>query len=267
MTISKVATSSSLGTTNKSNSAVEALEKQKAELSKQIAEVKASKQDSKTKAEKIKNLTTQIADIDQQIIQANLDAKQREIKEAQEKAAEKAEIKKYERETDENNQGVILSPSLNKLLAASKNSSELKTMDNARRKLNAETSIAQTQIKYAVHGSIQYQLDVIISTSSKLSKLESDMALKMEKVQKDLKSSVKLGIKEAENTRKNKDEIKEDRKDNMSVSNVADNGDITIETEAAPIADTRDSKSIPEYPEDKKDKKRNQESTLVDVMI
>lgn len=253
MNISNVTRSSNLGANTKHDSVVDALQRQKAELTKQIEEVKGSKQDSKTKADKINEITTQIAEIDQQIAQAQLDAKQKEMQEAQEKNAEKAEIERYEQETEENNPGVILSPSLTNLLAANKSSSDYKTMHNVRRKLLGQMAVGQRE-----------DADVS-SVSGKIVKLENDMMKKTEEVHHHLQKSVKLGIKEADKARESKDAIKKDHEEATDVSKGDTTGDVTTEKMATPTTtDKRDSDRDTEIQKDKSD---NKELDSVDVKI
>lgn len=270
MNISNVSATTSTGTSGKYDSVVNALQKQKDELTKQIAEVRASKQDSKTKAEKIKQLTTQIADIDQQIAQAKVDAQQREIKEAQEKAAqkaaEKAELKKYEEQLEENGPGVVLSPSLKKILTADKNISDYQTMHAVRTKIKGEMAVAQSEISNSHKGSVKYQMDVISNKSSALAGLENKMVKKVDEVTKDIKSAVKLGVKEAEKNRENNDEPKKADKKTSSTDSASDET-IEPDTVATPADDSQYLKDLTEVQEKKGAKNNKAKYKSVDVTV
>lgn len=250
MNISSVSATNSAVTSSKYDGVINALQKQKDELTKQIAEIKASKQDSKTKAEKINELTKQIAEIDQQIVQAKLNAKQKEIQEAQQKNAEKAAIKNYEQQLEENGPGVVLSPSLNKLLAADKNISDYQTLHTVRMKIKGEIAVAQSEIANSHGGSVKYQMDVVGDKESALAGVANKMAQKAEEISKDIKSSVKSGIKEAEKDRENKDEVKEDGKAPASTHSSAD-ADINTD-KSGPTDSSRDSKIVLEAQEEDK---------------
>ena len=269
MNISNVSAATNVVTSNnKYDAVVNALQKQKDDLNNQIAEIKASKQDSKTKTEKINQITQQIADIDQQIMQAKLDAKQREMQEAQAKNAEKVALKKYEQQIEENGQGVVLSPSLNKLIAADKNSSDYQTMHMVRTKLKGEIAVSQGEIANSRGGSTAYQTDVISSNSSTLAVLENKMAKKADEISKDIKSSVKSGIKEAEKHRENKDEIKDATKDTEAVvGSAAPTESSKPDTGTAPTDDLEDSKNVSEVSENKIRKDNSPKYNSVDVTV
>jgi hypothetical protein len=266
MNISSISMTNSTVTSNKYDAVVTALQKQKDELNNQIAEIKASKQDNKTKTEKINQITQQIADIDQQIMQAKLDAKQREIQEAQEKNAEKAAIKKYEQQTEDNGQAVVLSPSLNKLIAADKNVSDYQTMHTVRTKLKGEMAVSQGEIANSRGGSTQYQTDVISNNSSTLAGLENKMAKKVDEISKDIKSSVKSGIKEAEKDRANKDDLKENGTDTESTHSVPEEN-IKADIPTAPIDNSQESENVPKSQEDERRKDDSPKYRSVDVTV
>lgn len=198
MNISKVTSSSTVPNNKTTNSIVNALEKQKAEIVNQIEKVKGSKEDSKTKAEKIKQLNEQLAEIDKQIMQAKIDEKQKKLEEAQAKNAEKAELEKYSKENEESN-GVIISASLNKVLLANKNFSEYKNLHSVRLKLKTEMNTAQSEIEHPHNGgSIKYQLGVVAKVGPKISNIEARMAEKGQEIHKNIEKSVKLGMQKAE---------------------------------------------------------------------
>lgn len=263
MNISKASASTNMAVSGKYDSLVASLQKQKELVQKQIETVRASEQDPKTKTQTIGELNAQIADIDQQIMKAQTDARKKEMEEAQEKAAAKEEMKKSEQEKEEENQGVILSPSLNKLLSVNKCSSEFNTLHAVRNKLIGEKNVAQGEIAIGHRsGSTKYQLDVIGSVDGKIAKIARDMGEKADKIQRNLEKSAKSGIQDAEKSRENKSKVKKDQEENPEVPNNSDK--IASEQDAESI---NTSNTVPEKTPDEKQKNHSSKSQSIDVLI
>lgn len=244
MSILKVAASSNISTNNQENSAVNALEKQKMQLSQQIEAVKNSKEDSKTKAAKIKDLTAQMTELDKEIMQAKMQAKEQELQEAQEKNAEKlASSTSNNAQDDEYKEGVIVSASLNKILTANQNFAEYKNLHNLDTKLKGETNVAQMEIKLSAGragGSVKYQTDLVAENESKSSGIEMSMGKKLQASQKDIKASARLGIKAAENSRKNDETVKNDEAENTDHSVKYDQTEEVTNAAAATVIEDKD---------------------------
>ncbi|WP_371363236.1 hypothetical protein SRRS_41780 [Sporomusa rhizae] len=263
MNISKASASTNMAVSGKCDSLVASLQKQKEHVQKQIETVRASEQDPKTKTKTIAELNAQIAEIDQQIMKAQTDARKREMEEAQEKAAAKEAMKKSEQEKEDENQGVILSSSLNKLLSVNKCSSEFNSLHAVRNKLIGEKNVAQAEINIGHRGgSTKYQSDVVSSTDGKLAKIARDMGEKADEIQRDLKNSVKTGIHDAEKSRENKNKVKKDQEENPEVPNNSDK--IASEQDAESI---NTSNTVPEETPDEKQKKHSSKSQSIDVLI
>lgn len=263
MNISKTSTSTNMTVSGNCDSLVASLQKQKEHVQKQIETVRASEQDPKTKTKTIAELNAQIVEIDQQIVKAQTDARKKEIEEAQEKAAAKEAIKKSEQEKEDENQGVILSPSLNKLLSVNKCSSEFNSLHAVRNKLIGEKNVAQAEINIGHRGgSTKYQSDVVSSIDGKLTKIARDMGEKADEIQRDLKKSVKAGIQDAEKSRENKNKVKKDQEEIPEVTN---NSDEIAPEQIAQSVDTNN--TVPEETADKKQKKHSNKSQSIDLLV
>ena len=219
MNLSKVSSSNTVVTNVKSNSLVNELQKQKMELTKQLANINAGKEDAKTKAEKIKNIKEQIAELDKQIMQAQIAEKQKELEEMQQKNAEKRQIEQYEDADDDKKEGIVLSESLNQLLAANHTRSEYKKMNAVRTKMVGEVRVAESEIKHSLPGgSIKHQMEVISDNGSKISDLADKMAKKMENINKKLESARKIGEHGADNDSIDKADATNENKEEKSVN-------------------------------------------------
>jgi hypothetical protein len=222
MNLSKVSSSNIVITNFKPNSLVNELQQQKMELTKQIANINAGKDDAKTKSEKIKNIRDQIAELDKQIMQAQIDEKQKELEEMQQKNAEKRQMEQYEDEDDGKKGGIILSESLNQLLVANSAHSEYKNMNATRVKMVGEVRVAQGQAKNSHGGSIKHQMGVISEIGSRISDLADKMAKKIENIDKKLESARKIGEQEAEKSSNNKVDGTDENQEKKSVKAPAD---------------------------------------------
>lgn len=197
MNVSGVSSSHAVTVGNKSNSLVNELQKQKMELTQQIAQVRASKEEAKSKEEKIKNLNEQIVELDKQIMQAQIDEKQKELEESQQKNAERIQQEQQENADRTGQDGVVLSASLNQLLRAKQNHAEYKDMDSVRSRLTGEQRVVQAQIKHSRGGSTRYQMGVISESQSKLSDIAGQMAKRMKEVHKNIENAQAIGVAEA----------------------------------------------------------------------
>ncbi|MDF2572581.1 MAG: hypothetical protein K0R55_4185 [Sporomusa sp.] len=238
MNISSISASNNLTPNTKTSSIVNSLQKQKMDLSKQLEEVKASDKDSKSKAEMINQITAQIAELDQQIVQARIEERQKEMEAAQEKRAEREALKKYENEEDQQTKaGVVLSASLGKLLSANNGCSEYVKMHEVYGRLKGEMNTAQSEIKNSHNGgSIKYQMSVVEKKSTRISALAANIAEKVDEIQKDIDLSVKVGKKEAEKVREH-DEHEEQHKVNTENGNTV-NHDGKVPMESTILADS-----------------------------
>jgi hypothetical protein len=233
MNVSKVSSSNTVITNVKPNSLVNELQQQKMELTKQIANINAGKDDAKTKSEKIKNIRDQITELDKQIMQAQIDEKQKELEEMQQKNAEKRQMEQSEDEDDGKKGGIILSESLNQLLAASHTRSEYKNMNAVRTKMAGEVRIAESEIKHSRGGSVKHQMEVISENGSKISDIAGKMAKKLENINKKLESARKIGEQEAEKNSSNKVDGTDENQEKKSVKSPADG---ELETGNTPIS-------------------------------
>lgn len=207
MNVSPVA--GSTGSAAKQNGAVEALQQLKAQLTNQLKKVNESTEDAKTKAAKIKQLNEEIAAVDAQIQQAVAGEKQKELQEAVTKAQEKAAEQQAEKEEAS---GVVISASLGKVMAIGRNMAEYQSLGRVRTQLLGEKRVAQGELELsaASGGSIEYQLDVIASNTSRLAKVEHEMGKAAGTIREGIEASVKAGTKEAEKARDNKEKAQEE---------------------------------------------------------
>jgi hypothetical protein len=260
------AVSNQVAAGQKSNGAVEALQKLKTQLTNQMKEVNESKSDPKTKAEKVKQLTEQVAEVDAQIQQAMLVEKQKEAQEAQEKAAQKTEEEKAKEETDSGAEGVVLSTSLNKLIAISGRRADYQNQGKVRTKLKGEIAVADTEMKLSLRsgGSVKYQLSVINDNTGKLSKVEQDMGKVANEIKKGLAQSVKVGIKEAEARREGKKDEPEKTGDSTAKTDSKDVKETQVED-----AVQQQGRPVNSEPEtmDRKDKEGVKQVMSVNIVV
>ena len=264
MSIAKVAASSNISTTTHSNSAVNALEKQKMQLSKQIEAVKNSKEDSKIKEEKIKELTEQMTELDKEILQAKIEEKDQELQAAQEKNAEKAATSTDAGQDDEYKDGVIVSASLNKLVAANYNFSEYKQLHSLNEKIKGENRVAQSEMKQSnsrAGGSVKYQMNLIANNDAQINGIEYSMGKKVKALQKDIKQAIKLNVISAQKSR-NSDETAKigEEKSNNDNSPIADADEDSTETVTA---NNDGDKVVPKEEKDKEIKSEHKSINLV----
>lgn len=227
---------SGVSATGKSDSTVEWLQKQRSQLVDQLQKVKESKADAKTKQEKIKELTERIAQLDSQIQQAEIASRQKELREVQEKSAEKAEEEKLKQQAEQGEDtGVVLAPSLDKVINLQKNMREYRNLGAVRNKLKGEMQVAQSQIDHAsARSSIKYQADVIANNTTQLDVVEQKMAKTAGEVRKGVKRSAELGAQEAEIARKHKDQETEEANTTgaetagMTEGNEADTAEVLV---------------------------------------
>lgn len=205
MNTSNVASSSTMVVSSKSNGRVAELQKQRMQLTKQIEKTNASTGDAKTKAETVKGINDKIAELDKQIQQAQIEEQQKMREKIQQKNAEKTEQQQYNNADESEKNGVLLSASLNDLLAAKSNHKQVNTMSQIRTKLQGEINVAEGQVKHGVGGSsIKSQTDVISKDGDALSGLDGKIGKKIREVKKHIDQSLKTGIAEAEKAQENK---------------------------------------------------------------
>ena len=126
-------------------------------------------------------------------------------KKIQQKNSEKAEQTQYNNADENEKSGVLLSASLNDLLAAKSTHRQVNVMVNIRTKLQGEINVAEGQVKHGVSGSSsKSQMDVISKNGNALSGIDSKIGEKMGEVKKHIDRSLKTGIAEAEKAQKNK---------------------------------------------------------------
>lgn len=276
MNISKVAQSNTVAVnTSTPHSIVGELQKQKMELTKQIETVKGSNEDAKAKAEKIKTINAQIEELNKQIQEAQMEEQKKEMEKAQQQNAAKAAQQKYDNADESEKTGVVLSASLNNLLSAKMDNSDLKDMNRIRVKLRGEMNIGQSEIKQSAQngGDTRYQMDAVSKKGSQLAKVASDMEKKIGEIDKHIDEAVKVGIDEAERERgKQQDNVDEKDKNDTGapVSGQEQVGkDITnqVEPPAAPITTPVTAGAVAALTEIEKNKKNENDKESTSTAI
>lgn len=184
------------------NSHVDALEKEKALLQKEIAKVNQGKDDPQTKEAKLKDLNERLEDLNEQIARSKLDEAKQTAEETQEKVSEKLEEQQAAEEKDVYKGGVVISKSFNHLISAAGNLDDYKKLKSVR------TEILN---RMRTGGENVNSNGFFSAPGSLLESVERKMLGKVGSISKNIKQAAKSGAKEAEKLRKAKTHDEEEK--------------------------------------------------------
>ena len=211
MNVSGVAGSHTAVPNSNGNKVIEALQKQKADLSKQIQEVRSSDQDPKAKNEKIKQLNEQMAEIDKQIMAARAEEKRQEAEEAQAKREAQEMEKKYAESDPATQDGVVLSQSLHQLIDVHNGVKDLRSLHKTQVELEGQKRVAEIEYKNSSmtsNGGSGYQLKAMEKIAAVGVDNDSLIRQKSKEVSKKLDKAVKTGEEETKQAQQHKDDPK-----------------------------------------------------------